>query len=455
MISVVMPQMGESIAEGTIVKWLKRAGDAVARDEPLFEITTDKVDTEVPAPAAGTLAEILVKEGETVEVGTPVARVAEAGEAPTSGSSANAPPSRALPVAPIEKTADAPGEHFRATQLLRVVSFRRRPEKTGAAASQTSARSLSPAVLDTARRAGMSIGTLTGVQGSGRGGRVTKRDVEHYLQQHGPSGGPAALAPASSPGSDAAQPPRQYLYQPKPGDERVAMSTVRKKIAHHMTWSTRISPHATAIAECDMSRAADLMETAGQRFEASVGAPLTYTALVAHAAVKALGEFRTLNASVIGHGDELVLKPAVNLGVAVALPDSGDLIVPVIREADGLSLAGFARAIKDLATRARARRLRPEDVQDGTFTLTNPGIFGGLTGTPILNQPEVAILGLGAVTKRPVVVDDAIAIKPIMLMSLTFDHRAADGMIAFQYLARVREHLEVLPPDLDPRRSGC
>ncbi len=453
MISVVMPQMGESIAEGTVVKWLKRAGDAVARDEPLFEITTDKVDTEVPSPAAGTLAEILVKEGETVEVGTPVARIAEAGEATTTGSPADGPSSNAEAVAPVEKMADAPGGHFRTAQPPQVVSFRRGPEKAGGAAAQASSRSFSPAVLDTARSAGMSLGTLTGVQGSGRGGRLTKRDVERYLQQHGPGGGPAS-APASSPGGDTAPPPREYLYQPKAGDERVPMSAVRKKIAHHMTWSTRISPHATAITECDMSRAADLMETAGLRFEASVGAPLTYTALVAQAAVKALGEFRTLNASVIGHGhgDELVLKPAVNLGVAVALPDSGELIVPVIREADGLSLAGFAKAIKDLATRARSRRLRPEDVQDGTFTLTNPGIFGGLTGTPILNQPEVAILGLGAVTKRPVVVDDAIAIKPIMLMSLTFDHRAADGMVAFQYLARVREHLETLPPDLDTLR---
>jgi 2-oxoglutarate dehydrogenase E2 component (dihydrolipoamide succinyltransferase) len=214
-----------------------------------------------------------------------------------------------------------------------------------------------------------------------------------------------------------------------------------------MTWSTRISPHATAIAECDMSNAAALVEAAGARFEASVGAPLTYTALVAQAAVKALGEFRTLNASVVG--DEVILKPAVNLGVAVALPDSGELIVPVVREADGLSLAGFAKAVKDLAVRARSRRLTPDDVQGGTFTLTNPGIFGGLTGTPILNQPEVGILGLGAVTKRPVVLDDAIAIRSIMMMSLTFDHRAADGMVAFQYLARVREQLEALPTDLD------
>tara|TARA_B100000929_G_scaffold88674_4_gene69393 strand:+ start:146 stop:1018 length:873 start_codon:yes stop_codon:yes gene_type:complete len=284
----------------------------------------------------------------------------------------------------------------------------------------------------------MSLDTLATLQGSGHGGRVTKRDVEQYIRQQ-------ATSPLESDNS-AGSPPKEYLYQPQDGDERIQMSAVRKKIAHHMSWSTRISPHATAIVECDMSRAAELMETAGQHFEASVGAPLTYTVLVAEAAVKALGEFRALNASVVG--DEIVLKPSVNLGIAVALPESGELIVPVIRKAEERSLAGFAKSIKELAVRARSHRLTPEDVQGGTFTLTNPGIFGGLTGTPILNQPEVAILGLGAVIKRPVVVDEAITIRPVMMMSLTFDHRASDGMVAFQFLARVREHLEALPADL-------
>ena len=443
MTRVVMPQMGESIAEGTIVKWLKQAGEAVARDEPLFEITTDKVDTEVPAPAAGTLSEILVKEGETVDIGTAVATIAEAGEPASSKPEPPVASSTIEPApatVPTPETSDAPGGHFRTNQPTKTVSFRREA-KAGTAAESGSPR-FSPAVRAAARQAGVSLETLAGLTGSGRGGRVTKRDVERHLAARDAG---AASATSTSPAADSGTPPAAYLYQPKSGDERVELSTVRKRIADHMTWSTRISPHATAIAECDMSNAAALVETAGARFEASVGAPLTYTALVAQATVKALGEFRTLNASVIG--DELILKPAVHLGVAVALPDSGDLIVPVIKEADGLSLAGFAKAIKDLAV--RARRLTPDDVQGGTFTLTNPGIFGGLTGTPILNQPEVGILGLGAVTKRPVVVDDAIAIRPIMLMSLTFDHRAADGMVAFQYLARVREQLEALPTDLD------
>jgi len=439
MIEIVMPQMGESIAEGTITKWLKKVGDFVDRDEPLFEITTDKVDTEVPAPAAGTLTEILVKEGETVDIGTPVAVITESGEDVKTASPGEGRQSKADTSEPDGKKGDEPGGHFQTAQSSQVISFRRESEKTDEpSVSTTPSHSFSPAVLKTAERCGMSLDTLATLQGSGHGGRVTKRDVEQYIRQQ-------ATSPLESDNS-AGSPPKEYLYQPQDGDERIQMSAVRKKIAHHMSWSTRISPHATAIVECDMSRAAELMETAGQRFEASVGAPLTYTVLVAEAAVKALGEFRALNASVVG--DEIVLKPSVNLGIAVALPESGELIVPVIRKAEERSLAGFAKSIKELAVRARSHRLTPEDVQGGTFTLTNPGIFGGLTGTPILNQPEVAILGLGAVIKRPVVVDEAITIRPVMMMSLTFDHRASDGMVAFQFLARVREHLEALPADL-------
>ena len=438
MIEVVMPQMGESIAEGTIVKWLKAAGDAVARDEPLLEITTDKVDTEVPSPAAGTLKRILVNEGETVDVGTPLAEIEAPGAADEIAPSAAPERVSTTPVTP-EPVPEGAGGHFRATQASQTVSFQPRPKDAGAGARAGAGRSYSPAVLETARQGGLSLGELTGLRGSGRDGRVTKRDVDNHLRQRGPSPGPGGAT------SEGSGPPDEYLYRPTPEDQRVPMSPVRRKIAHHMSWSTRISPHATAIAECDMSRAAALIERAGERFSSTSGAPLTYTVLIAEAAVRALSEFPSLNASVVG--DEIVLKPSVHLGVAVALPDNDELIVPVIREAEGLSRSGLARAIRDLAGRARERRLRPEDVQGGTFTLTNPGIFGGLTGTPILHQPQVAILGLGAVIKRPVVVDDAIAIRSIVLMSLTFDHRAADGMMAFRYLARVRDHLEQLPEE--------
>jgi pyruvate/2-oxoglutarate dehydrogenase complex dihydrolipoamide acyltransferase (E2) component len=439
-----MPQMGESLAEGTIVRWLKAVGDRVAKDEPLFEISTDKVDTDVPSPVDGVLREILVQEGETVTVGAPVARLSSAsdsvsaaeGEQSEGGGSAAASPE--------------PGGHFKDTHAARLVSFRdrRSPPAAGESASAVSAadpagrdRTYSPAVLEAARRSGLPLGTLTTLNGSGRGGRLTKRDVERFLRERPPAAG----APAAGVTVGGEVPPA-FVYRPGPGDERVPMSPVRRQIAHHMTWSARISPHATAFTEVDMSGAAELLRSRRARFEREVGSPLTYTVLVSQAAVAALADFRTLNASVVG--DSLILKPSVHLGLAVALPDTEELIVPVVRRANELSIAGLARAIDDLARRARARRLQFDDVQGGTFTLTNPGMFGGIAGTPILHQPQVAILGLGSITKRPVVVDDAIGIRPIVVLSLTFDHRAADGMVAFRYLDAVKQRLEAGPDDV-------
>lgn len=420
-IPIVMPQMGESLAEGTVVRWLKAVGDHVAKDEPLFELSTDKVDTDVPSPAEGVLREILVHEGQTAAVGATVARL--------SGTEVPSP------------EADA-GGHFKETQPARLVSFRERrgASQSGSppAAATPGNRSYSPAVLETARRSGLSLATLTALTGSGRGGRLTKRDVERYLRE----AGPATAAPGTVP--PAAVPPA-YVYRPGPEDERIPMSPVRRQIAQHMTWSARISPHATAFTEVDMSVTAELLRSRREGFERDVGAPLTYTVMVGQAAVGALGAFRTLNASVVE--DSLILKPAVHLGIAVALPDTEELIVPVVRDADELSISGLARAVDDLARRARTRRLQPADVQGGTFTLTNPGMFGGLAGTPILNQPQVAILGMGAITKRAVVVDDAIAIRPVVVLSLTFDHRAADGMIAFRYLEAVKQRLETGPDE--------
>ncbi len=444
---VLMPQMGESLAEGTVVRWLKVLGDPVARDEPLFEISTDKVDTDVPSPVAGILREILVPEGQTVQVGTAVALV-EPSEPQAAGITAEG--STTGP-------SDEPGGHFKATHPPQLVSFRSRAHDSAPATGQGSAvserveappaeRPYSPAVLDAARRGGVPLEALTTLPGSGRGGRLTKRDVAAFLsgrggRVEGPAGG---HPPAQSP-------PPEYFYRLAPGDRRVPMSVVRRRIADHMTWSVRISPQATAFAECDVSAATTLIERAREQGGA-VEAPLTYTVLAARAAVAVLTEFPRLNASVVD--DDLVLKPHVHLGIAVVLPDTDDLIVPVVRNADELSAVGLARAIQDLASRARGRALRPEEVQGGTFTLTNPGALGGLGGTPILNQPQVAILGLGAVTKRAVVVDDAIAIRPVMPLSLTFDHRAADGVVAFRYLDAVRRHLETLDPNLDALLEG-
>ncbi len=439
MIKVVMPQMGESIAEGTIIKWLKAAGDQVDRDEPLFEITTDKVDTEVPSPASGVLKTILVAEGETVDVGATVAEV-EVTDSDTTVESAQSDP--LLTNTSHTDTDSNEGDvnasaHFRTKQSVQLVSFKRAQRSAGRSASSETGQSFSPAVLELARRENVTLETLNDIQGSGRGGRLTKRDVEQYLKNHADD----STGPMVSRGS-AASPPAEYIYQPKPEDERVPMTPIRRKIAKHMSWSTKISPHATAMNECDMSHVKALIERDGEQFAATAGAPLTYTVLVGEAVIKALEEFPALNASVVG--DDIVLKPAVNLSVAVALPDTGELIVPVIHGANVLSRVELASAIKDLAIRARSRQLKPEDVQGGTFTLTNPGVFGGLTGTPIINQPQVAILGLGAVVNRPVVVDDSITIRPIMMLSLAFDHRAVDGMLAFQYLASVKQQLEQL-----------
>jgi 2-oxoglutarate dehydrogenase E2 component (dihydrolipoamide succinyltransferase) len=294
-------------------------------------------------------------------------------------------------------------------------------------------------VLAAAREGNVSLRTLTTMRGSGRGGRVTKADVARFVQ----SGGAAdAFAPAtgSQPPTGSIVPP-EYQYRPAEDDRVIPMSPVRRKIAHHMTWSVRISPHASAFVECDATRVVATVRERKDEFAARVGAPLTYTVVAAQALVRALRDFPIFNASVVD--EAIVIKPRVHLGIAVALPDSDELVVPVIHDADGMTIEGLARAIHDAASRARERRLRVDDVQGGTFTLTNPGMFGGITGTPILNQPQVGIVGLGAIAKRAVVLDgDRIAARSMMTVSLTFDHRAADGVTAFKFLDRFRKLLE-------------
>ena len=438
MTDVVMPQMGESLAEGTVVRWLKEAGDRVERDEPLFEISTDKVDTDVPSPVAGTLQRILVPEGQTVAVGARVA-VIDDGVA-----LASIKPTPAVqPSAEKRERADEPAGHFKSAHAPQLVSFRRDNGQAAATATASSARTFSPAVLDTARRGGVPLQALTSLSGSGRGGRVTKADVARFIESGGAARGPVSNVSAGA----ALEIPREYQYRPTSDDHVIPMSPVRRKIADHVSWSVRISPHASAFAECDMTSTVALVRRERDAFAARVGAPLTITVVAAAALAATVREFPAFNASVVG--DTIVIKPRVNIGIAVALPDSDDLIVPVVRDADGLSIAGMARAVADLASRARERKLRPEDVQGGTITLTNPGMFGGITGTPILNQPQVAILGLGAIVKRAVVLDeDRIAPRSIMTLALTFDHRAADGMAAFRFLDRLKDRLEAGPEEL-------
>jgi pyruvate dehydrogenase E2 component (dihydrolipoamide acetyltransferase) len=444
MIDVVMPQMGESLAEGTVVRWLKKAGDRVERDEPLFEISTDKVDTDVPSPTAGTLQTILVPEGQTVSVGARVA-VIDDGVAATAATPAPAESGKS----DTPTRSEEPAGHFKSSHAPQLVSFRRAADEP--ATAPASERTFSPAVLDAARRGGVTLPALTSLSGSGRGGRVTKADVARFLESGAglvESGTRAGKSQRD--GNGQGEPPavpREYLYRPSPDDQVVPMSTVRRKIADHMSWSVRISPHASAFAECDMTKVVALVRREREAFAARVGAPLTYTVLAASALARTMRQFPAFNASVVG--DAIVIKPRVNIGIAVALPDSDDLIVPVVHNADELSIAGMARAVADLATRARERKLKPEDVQGGTVTLTNPGMFGGVTGTPILNQPQVAILGLGAIIKRAVVLDeDRIAPRSMMTVALTFDHRAADGMAAFRFLDRLKHRLEAGPDEL-------
>jgi 2-oxoglutarate dehydrogenase E2 component (dihydrolipoamide succinyltransferase) len=420
--------MGESLSEGTITKWLKKPGDRVERDEPLFEITTDKVDTEVPAPTAGVLERILVNEGVTVAVGT---TVAEIGERVSTSAAAPAPPP------PPAETASG-GGHFRSSH--EPTTFQRRgagkppPVQAPAAAAGDQRQRLSPAVLSLAAEAGLPLSEVLQIPGTGRDGRISRRDVEQYLKTRTPR--VEAPAPPTATTLDAT--PAHYLYQPEPGDRLVAMSPMRKQIADHMIWSQRISAQVTSFTECDMHRVSRYREENRSRFEEVEGAPLTFLPFVAESAIRAMKDFPIFNASVVG--DKIALKKHVHLGVAVALEEG--LIVPVVRNAEEMNFAGLARAIHQLANAARNRKLAPADVRGATFTITNPGMFGGLTGTPMIAQPQVAILGLGAITKKPVVIEDAIAIRPIMVLALTIDHRIIDGATGFQFLDRIRKGVE-------------
>ncbi|MBM3746982.1 MAG: 2-oxo acid dehydrogenase subunit E2 [Acidobacteria bacterium] len=409
MIDVVMPQMGESIVEGTLTKWLKKPGERVERDEALFEISTDKVDTEIPAPAAGTLAEVLVEEGVTVAINTVVARLDEAGGAavaavaPVAAAAAPEPePAHAPPAAPPE-AAPAPPP------------------------AEEPAGRLSPLVRRMVREHNID---LKQVKGAGEGGRITKQDIEAYLAQRAP----AAAAP---PPPVAAAPPA-----PKPavGRARIEpMSVMRQRIAEHMVMSKRVSPHVTTVHKVDMTKVARLRERHKDEVKQRHGFSLTYLPFITRAAAAALRAFPLVNASI--DGTSVVYHEEINIGIAVAL--EGGLIVPVIRQADEKTVLGLQRAIVDLASRARSKQLKPDEVQGGTFSITNFGSYGSLFGTPVINQPQVAILGVGTVEKTPVVVeDDAIAIRSIGLLGLTFDHRLLDGAVADQFMGKLKSVLE-------------
>ena len=422
---VIMPQMGESIAEGTVTKWLKKVGDTIKRDEPLFEISTDKVDAEIPAPAAGVLLEIVVPEGETVAINTVVARIGQEGETASDKPAAEPTPAPAEvpePAEPSPSPAPAPTP----------VATAPAPNGDGGAVTVEERRRTksSPLVRKIAAEHNVDLQLI---EGTGISGRVTKTDILQYLDQSRTGDLPAAPAAAAAP---APAPTFEF-----PEGERVAkekMSVMRKKIAEHMIMSRRVSAHVQTWQECDMHNVVKRRAAMKPEFEKQ-GVKLTFTAFIAEALVKGLQAFPSLNASIEGE-DTIVYHKDVNVGIAVAL-DWG-LIVPVVKNAEQMNLLGLANSVNDLADRARTKRLSPDDVQGGTFTITNPGVFGSLMGAPIINQPQVAILGVGVIKKRPVVIDDAIAIRPIMYLSLSFDHRLVDGAEAAKFLSFIVDELE-------------
>jgi pyruvate dehydrogenase E2 component (dihydrolipoamide acetyltransferase) len=469
MIDVVMPQMGESIVEGTLTKWLKKAGERVERDEPLFEISTDKVDTEIPSPSAGVLAEVLVQEGTTVGINAIVGRISDGASAPgPAPAAAPAPAPHAPAPAPVAPPPAAvpPPPPVAATPAWTPVAAPPPPAPSGAPSSEE-AGPLSPLVRKMARENNVD---LNKIQGTGTGGRITKQDVDNYIHsQSAPPQPPppvAAAPPPPPPAPVAAPPPPPQTAmvtmqapvnvppppvaarQPEPPPPQMPgaapgmrvepMSNMRQKIAEHMVFSKRTSAHVTTVHKVDITKVARLREKVKGAVQAQYGFSLTYLPFVMRAATAALRQFPIVNASI--DGTNIIYHRDINVGMAVALENG--LIVPVIRNADEKNVIGLQRSIVDLAARSRSRQLRPDEVQGGTFSVTNFGSFGSIFATPVINQPQVAILGIGSVQKEPVVVDDAIAIRSMCYLALTFDHRLIDGALGDQFTAKVKQVLE-------------
>src|SRR6266481_4830731 len=469
-VDIVMPQMGESIFEGTITKWLKKPGDKVERDEPLFEISTDKVDAEIPSPSAGVLKEIKVGEGKTVPIQTVVGVIDAAGDG--AGAAKSAAPAQAPTPAPAPKAAEPartpapaarpqivpPAQAPRPAAAAPAAAFG--PAPTAAPSRPAGERiHSSPLVRRMAKEHGVD---LASIPGTGAGGRISKQDIEAYLaggaQPSAEAAEPAAAAyapPAPAPQRAAAAPPpppatsggqvhvafesavpREKMYF---GNYEVQpMSIMRQRIAEHMIASKRVSAHVYSVDEVDMTKVASLRAKSKDEFEKRYETKLTFMPFFIKAAVAGLRAFPTMNASL--DGTNVIIHKEINIGIAVAL--EWGLIVPVIKNADEKNLLGIQRNLNDLAERARTKKLKPDEVQEGTFSITNPGVFGGLFGLPVISQPNVGILGLGAIEKRPVVINDSIAIRSMCYVTLSYDHRVVDGAIAHQFLHKVKETLE-------------
>jgi 2-oxoglutarate dehydrogenase dihydrolipoamide succinyltransferase (E2 component) len=429
-VDVVMPKMGESIQEGKILRWLKKPGDKVEKDETILEISTDKVDSEIPSPASGILTKLVVPEQETVAVGTVIATIE------TDAAAANVDTS--TPTAGAARPTASSTDRSTAAETVSAS----KQEGPGLSRSKDGQRFYSPLVRTIAKKEGVALSELDGIAGSGSGGRVTKNDILLYLKSR-TGRGPAVAAPSWSSSLQPVDAKEFAKKYPAPRYKIVQMDNVQQKMAEHMVRSVHVSPHVEAISECDVSRLVEFRNRHADRFEKQEGFKLTYTHFFLHAVVEALKEFPLINSSV--EGDKIILKNFINLGMAVASPSG--LIVPNIKNAEEKNFLGLARAVNDLAARTRNRKLIPDDIQGGTFTVTNYGVFGNIIGMPIINQPQVAILGIGAIKKRPMVVTDAeggdmIAIRSIAYLTLAFDHRIIDGELGGKFLAQVVSNIE-------------
>ena len=428
-VEMLMPQMGESIAEATISKWRKKPGESVQKDEIILEISTDKVDSEIPAPAAGVLSEVLFNEGDVVPVKTKIAVIDTAAGA------------SAAPAAAATKPAEAP--------KMEAPTAAAPAADDSHDAGSGSGRFYSPVVKSLAEKQGIPLSELDGISGSGQGGRVTKEDFLKYVESRSTQrSAPVAAAPAPQAAPAAAKPaaPQPKVDWTADGSQVVVMDSMRQAIADHMVRSKHTSPHVYSIQEVDCTNIANWRAKHKAGFEKDEGFSLSFTPFFLEATVKALEKFPYVNASI--DGKKIILKKHVNLGVAVALGNTG-LIVPVIKRAEEKNFVGIARGLNDVALRARNKKLVPDDVSGGTFTVTNPGVFGTIIGTPIINQPQVAILCLGAIKKRPVVIDDMIAIRQICYLTLSYDHRIVDGSLGGQFLAFIKDYIE----NWDPKRT--
>lgn len=431
---IPMPKMGESVMDGTIIKWYKKVGDPVKKDETFFEISTDKVDTEIPSPEDGFVVEILVQEQETVDVGTIVARIS---------TNASAKPVQKKSEAPVAQSVPTPSEPIPSMHdVIAANAQRNEPVEVEQSGSD---RFYSPLVVNIAGKQGVSTRELDSIAGTGIGGRVTKNDILRYIEIRAtqPSK-PVTVAPAAPVQTRTAPPAASPLPSFVNGETEVTpMDNIRRKIMEHMVISRDTSVHVTELAEVDMSKIYRFLQIKKAEIEKTEGVKLTYMPFIAHAVNRALRDYPLVNASI--DGNNIVQKKYINLGIAVSMQPNG-LIVPNIKNAQNKNIVGLAKAINDVALRARNRKLAPDDITNGTFTITNYGVFGTLFGTPIINQPEVAILGVGAVVKRAVVIEvdgqDTIAIKPMMYLTLAHDHRLVDGMLGGLFLKAVKDNLE-------------